>query len=288
LIHTRLPWTLLLICAFTARGLGQTSTADLKRMSLQDLLGIEVTTVSRVPEQTSEVPAAVFVITRDDIRRSGATSIPEVLRLAPGLQVARITGGTWAIGIRGFADRLARSMLVMIDGRAVYSPLFAGTYWESQDTLLSDIDRIEVIRGPGGTLWGANAVNGIINIITKPAKDTQGLLLNAGTGSEERGSGSIRDGETSGSLSYRGYVKGFNRGPEFHADANNYDGWRAGQGGLRLDWGAAATRALTVQGDVYDGRLGERPSVVSYASPFTRGKRERTDFWRKPDDTTDR
>lgn len=131
-------------------------------MSLQDVLNIEVTTVSRVPEQSISVPAAVFVITQEDIHRSGARSLAEVLRLAPGLQVARINGGAWAIGSRGFADRLARSMLVLIDGRSVYSPLFAGTYWENPDTLLADVDRIEVIRGPGGTLWGANAVNGIM------------------------------------------------------------------------------------------------------------------------------
>ena len=230
---------------------------------------IEVTTVSREPEQAALVPAAVFVITQDDIRRSGARSIAEALRLAPGLQVARINGGTWAIGIRGFADRLARSMLVLIDGRAVYSPLFAGTYWEAQDTLLADIDRIEVIRGPGGTLWGANAVNGIINIVTKPAKATQGVFADAGGGSENRGFGGIRYGGASGSLNYRAYFKAFDHGPEFHADGNEFDGWRAGQGGFRADWTLANARSLTLQGDAYDGRLGERPTIALYTSPFT-------------------
>jgi iron complex outermembrane receptor protein len=189
--------------------------------------------------------------------------------LAPGLQVARINGGVWAIGIRGFADRLARSVLVLIDGRAVYSPLFAGTYWENQDTLLADIDRIEIIRGPGGTLWGANAVNGIINIITKSAKDTHGAYVTAGGGSEDRGFASFRYGGSAGSGSLRGYFKALDRGPEFHADGNDYDGWRAGQGGFRGDWNLSGNRALTLQGDAYDGRLGARPTVALYTPPFS-------------------
>src|SRR5689334_8388392 len=156
-------------------------------MSLQELLDVDVTTVSRTAEPAASAPAAVFVITQDDIRRSGATTLPEVLRLAPGVQVARIDASRYAIGIRGFADRLARSILVLIDGRAVYSPLFAGTYWEVQDTMLEDVDRIEVIRGPGGTLWGANAVNGILNIVTRQAAETQGTLLPGAIGSDRIG-----------------------------------------------------------------------------------------------------
>jgi iron complex outermembrane receptor protein len=244
------------------------STQDLKRMSLQELLDINVTTVSRTPEPAIGVPAAVFVLTQEDIRRSGATSIPQLLRLVPGLQVARISGGTWAIGIRGFADRLARSMLVLIDGRAVYSPLFAGTYWESQDTLLADIDRIEIIRGPGGTLWGANAVNGIINIITKPATDTQGVYVRAGGGSEDRGFASLRYGGATGSGAFRAYFKAFDRASEYHADGNDYDGWQAAQGGFRGDWTLSSGRLLTLQGDAYDGRLGERPTVTQYTPPY--------------------
>ena len=269
---------LTMLCASSAGVFGQTSQTtapdhpspqDLKRLSLEELLKMEITTVSRVPEQPANVPAAVFVITREDIRRSGATSIPEALRLAPGVQVARINGGTWAIGIRGFADRLARSILVLIDGRAVYSPLFAGTYWESQDTLLEDVDRIEVIRGPGGTLWGANAVNGIINIITRPAKDTQGTYLSAGGGSEDRAFGSFRFGGKSTSWAYRGYVKALDRGPEFHADGSDYDGWRSAQAGFRGDATLGSGRTLTVQGDAYTGRLGARPTLVQYMPPFS-------------------
>jgi iron complex outermembrane receptor protein len=222
-----------------------------------------------VPEEVGDLPAAVFVITQEDIRRSGATSIPEVLRLAPGVEVARINAGTWSIGIRGFADRLARSMLVLIDGRAVYSPLFAGTYWETQDTLLADIDRIEVIRGPGGTLWGANAVNGIINIITKPASATQGVLLDAGVGSQTRTLLGARYGGTRGRLTYRAYAKGFDRVAEYHPDGSHYDGWKAVQGGFRGDW-ALGNRSATVQGDIYNARLGERPSVALYTPSFAR------------------
>jgi len=267
-----LPFLILASISLTADVWAQTSAAstqELKRMSLAELLDLQVTTVSKVPEQASSVPAAVYVITGDDIRRSGATSIPEALRLAPGVQVARISAGAWAIGIRGFADRLARSVLVLIDGRAVYSPLFAGTYWESQDTVLGDIDRIEIVRGPGGTLWGANAVNGIINIITKASRATQGLLVQAGGGSEDRAFGTVRYGGTHGNASYRLYFKALDRGPEFHADGADYDSWHAGQGGFRADWSLAQSRQLTVQGDVYDARLGGRTVLTSFTPPFS-------------------
>ncbi|RPH60664.1 MAG: TonB-dependent receptor, partial [Acidobacteria bacterium] len=213
--------------------------------------------------------AALHVITQEDIRRSGATSIPEVLRLAPGVQVARINGGVWSIGIRGFADRLARSMLVLIDGRAVYSPLFAGTYWEVQDTLLEDIERIEVIRGPGGTLWGANAVDGIINIITKAAKDTAGVLAQGGVGFSDQGLG-VRYGGTAGaSWNYRVYGKMSDRASQFHPADLDYDGLRMGQGGFRADWTPDA-RTFTIQGDIYKASLGQRPTVTTYVSPFAR------------------
>src|SRR6202044_3130809 len=143
---------------------------------------IEVTTPSKEPVKAFQTPAAIYVITGEDIRRSGATTIPDALRLAPGVEVARIDGSKWSIGIRGFGTRLSRSVLVLIDGRTVYTPLFAGTYWEVQDTLLEDIDRIEVIRGPGGTIWGPNAVDGVINIITKSTKDTKGVFASTGGG----------------------------------------------------------------------------------------------------------
>jgi iron complex outermembrane receptor protein len=232
-----------------------------------------------MPEGMMNVPAAVFVITQDDIRRSGARSIPEALRLAPGLQVARINAGVWSVGVRGFADRLARSMLVLIDGRAVYSSLFAGTYWETQDTLMADIERIEIIRGPGGTLWGANAVNGIINIITKAAADTQGTFVTGTVGSQERGAFGIRYGGEAGRLSYRVYGRGFSRAHEFHEDGNNYDRWRAGQAGFRGDWHLTDSRNLTVQGDVYRGVLGARPVLTLDAPPWTRGVNRNSPLW---------
>jgi iron complex outermembrane recepter protein len=244
---------------------------DLRALSLEDLLKVEVTTVSRVPTTRSMAPAAVHVLTQDDIRRSGAKSIPEVLRLVPGVQVARIDSNKWAIGIRGFTDRLARSMLVMIDGRAVYSSLFAGTYWELQDTLLEDIDRIEVIRGPGGTLWGANAVNGIVNIITRSARNTQGGILKLGGGTEEQGFASFRYGGKVGqNFYYRGYGKVFNRDAAFHRDGNNYDDWRISRSGFRTDWTSPrSNRTVSIEGDIYGGYAGQLATVTTYAAPFT-------------------
>jgi iron complex outermembrane receptor protein len=159
---------------------------DLADASLEDLMNIEVTTVSKKEQKLSQTPAAIFVITQEDIRRSGMTSVPDLLRMVPGLQVAQIQGGAWAITARGFNDQYAQELLVMVDGRSVYSPIDGGVTWEERDTLLEDIQRIEVIRGPGATLWGANAVNGIINIITKAAKDTQGALATAGVGDRAR------------------------------------------------------------------------------------------------------
>jgi iron complex outermembrane recepter protein len=181
----------------------QTGAGALKGLSLEELSQIEVTTPSKEPVSALQTPAAIFVITGDEIRRSGATSIPEALRLAPGVEVARIDASTWSIGIRGFGTDLTRSVLVLIDGRTVYTPLFAGTNWDVQNTNMDDIDRIEVIRGPGGTIWGPNAINGVINIITKSAKDTQGVLASAGGGNEEQGFANFRyGGGNGGSFNY--------------------------------------------------------------------------------------
>src|SRR6266849_5349428 len=157
-----------------------TAAQRLTHVSLEDLGQIEVTTTSKVPVKATRTPAAIYVITQEDIRRSGATSIPEALRLAPGVEVAQVDSNTWSLGVRGFESTLSRSVLVLIDGRSVYTPLFAGVYWQVQDTLLEDIERIEVIRGPGGTIWGANAVNAVINIITKRAQETHGTLVSTG------------------------------------------------------------------------------------------------------------
>jgi iron complex outermembrane receptor protein len=169
------------------------SDEPLKQLSLAQLGDVEVTTASKEPEEVWKTPAAVYVLTNEDIRRSGATSIPEVLRLVPGVQVSRIDNDHWAVGIRGFADQFSKSMLVMVDGRSLYTPLFAGVYWALQDgIILEDVERIEVIRGPGGTIWGANAVTGVINIITKRAKDTHGALASVGGGNIDQGIGEVR------------------------------------------------------------------------------------------------
>jgi iron complex outermembrane receptor protein len=212
---------------------------------------------------------AIYVITGEDIRRSGATTIPEALRLAPGVEVARLDADQWSVGIRGFGTRLSRSVLVLIDGRSVYTPLFAGTYWEVQDTLLQDIDRIEVIRGPGGTIWGPNAVNGVINIITKNSRDTQGTYASAGGGSEEQGFVNFRYGGGNGKgVTYRVYAKGYTRGPEYHFDRDNFDDWRGGQSGFRADWAINARDSFTLQGDIYKQEDGERVVLGTYTPPL--------------------
>jgi outer membrane cobalamin receptor len=184
--RTKEPWTTLslAICLAMVGPLRAASGADqpdqsinaqssLSALSLEQLGEIQVTTASKEPETVWRTPAAIFVLTRDDLRRSGATTIPEVLRLVPGVEVARIDSDHWSVGIRGFGSGFSKSLLVLIDGRSVYTPLFAGVYWDVQDLPMQDIDRIEVVRGPGGTIWGSNAVDGVINIITKSAKDTQ-------------------------------------------------------------------------------------------------------------------
>jgi iron complex outermembrane receptor protein len=240
---------------------------QLKTLTLEQLGNIEVTTATKEPEVVWKTPAAIFVITQENIRRSGANNIPEALRLAPGVEVARISADQWAIGIRGFGSRLSRAVLVLIDGRSVYSTFTAGVYWEVQDTLIEDVDRIEVIRGPGGTIWGPNAVNGVINIITKSSKDTQGALVSAGAGNVDQGFGEARYGGNNGKdFTYRVYGKGFSVTPEFHADGINYDSWQSGQGGFRMDWNKSRD-AFTLQGDLYDQSAGESVQASTYNPP---------------------
>jgi iron complex outermembrane recepter protein len=270
--------------------------SDLTKMSLEDLMSVEVTSVSKKAEKLSDAAAAVFVITQEDIRRCGVTSIPEVLRMVPGLQVARIDANKWAISSRGFNGRYANKLLVLMDGRTVYTPYFSGVYWDVQDTLLEDIERIEVIRGPGATLWGANAVNGVINVITKKAGDTQGGLVYGGSGTEEKVLGGARFGAKLGEdASYRIYAKYFKR-DEFsptsdmippshkaiqgiacrqcHArfidGSSNAPDWEVLRGGVRLDWERSSRDSLTLQGDIYSGTTGESSTVASLEFPFAR------------------
>lgn len=232
-----------------------TASLALKKLSIEELMNVEITSVSKRPEKLTEAASAIQVITHDDIRRSGASSIPEALRLATNLQVAQVNSSQWAISARGFNNVLANKLLVMIDGRTVYTPLYAGVFWDVQNVLLQDIERIEVISGPGGTLWGANAVNGVINIITKNARNSQGLLIEAGSGTELQGYGGIRyGGKISKGLYYRIYGTAFKRGSTLNlegADAN--DEWTMAQGGFQFDW-ENANNQLSFQTNIYDGR----------------------------------
>lgn len=230
---------------------------ELKDIPLEDLVKVEVITGSRKPETLLQTPAAISVITQDDIRRSGVTSIPEALRLVPGVQVARVDSHTWAISARGFNDVFANKLLVLQDGRSLYTPLFSGVFWDIQGTVLEDIERIEVIRGPGATLWGANAVNGVINIITKSAKDTQGWLVTAGGGTEERGFTSIRYGsQLSENLHFRIFGKYLNRDDFAQPNGDTaHDSWQLGRGGFRLDWDPSIQNAYTLMGETYGGLL---------------------------------
>jgi iron complex outermembrane recepter protein len=234
---------------------GAPSIGELKQLNVEDLMNVRVTSVARHSEKLIETASAIQVITQDDIRRSGATSIPEALRLADNLQVAQKNAHDWAISARGFNTALGNKLLVMIDGRTVYTPLYSGVFWDAQDYLLEDIDRIEVISGPGGALWGANAVNGVINIITKNAQDTQGLYAEGGGGSEPHEFGALRYGGTVGTeTQYRAYAKYFDRGDEVLANGNpETDAWRQGRAGFRIDSQATSRDRLTLQGDYYDG-----------------------------------
>jgi len=246
----------------TGEVLDLSSSTDLTELTLEELMSVEVTSVSKKKQKLSESAAAIFVITQEDLRRSGVTSIPEALRMVPGVQVARITNNQWAISARGFNDRFSNKLLVLIDGRAIYNSLFAGVTWETQDTVLEDIQRIEVIRGPGGTLWGANAVNGVINIITKKSQDTQGLLVSGIAGSEE-GIISIRHGGQAGQdLQYRLFTKYFNRDTQF-AQSGAHDDTRMIRGGFRADWTPTSQDQVMVQGEIYDGEGGQQNTVAT-------------------------
>lgn len=247
-------------------GNSQNVPADPTALSLEDLMNISV---AKRPQKVADSAAAVFVITQEDIRRTGATSIPEALRMVPGLEVARIDENKWAIGSRGFNGRFDNKLLVLIDGRSVYTPLFSGVYWNVQDVLLEDVDRIEVIRGPGATLWGANAVDGVINIITKSAKDTQGGLVTAEAGSEERTAESARFGSKIGDKTYyRVYGKYYDWYPSIDTNgATASDGWHALRSGFRVDSNGASANSFTVQGDIYHDNFGETLTVPSLTAP---------------------
>jgi iron complex outermembrane recepter protein len=238
----------------------QSRPIDLATASLEDLMNIEITSAGRKEERAEDVSAAVYVITRDDIRRSGMTSVPEVLRLVPGVQVAQINANKWAVSVRGFNNLSSTKLLVLVDGRSIYNPLFGSVLWDTEDLMLEDIERIEVIRGAGGAVWGANAVNGVINIITLPATQTTGLVARAGVGTFERNNAAVRFGGPAGGGAYRAYAQLTNHGssvlsPQVSAD----DRWRSVTGGFRGDW-ASRVDAFMLQGSADAGRIRAAPA----------------------------
>ncbi len=243
------------IASAEALPLQTAASGDLTQMSLEDLLSIEVTSVSKRAEPLSDAAAAITVLTGEEIRRSGVRSIAEALRMVPGLNVARTNAQGYAVSARGFNSSSADKLEILLDGRSVYTPLFSGVFWDSLDTFMPDIDRIEVIRGPGAALWGANAVNGVINIVTRPADQTQDTRIIASGGMEQRGAVGVRSGTRIGDqawLRLYGIAKEIDRSRR--ADNSEVeDGGRTQQFGFRSDWQASAQDQLTVSGDYFDG-----------------------------------
>ncbi|MCD9018135.1 TonB-dependent receptor plug domain-containing protein [Parachryseolinea silvisoli] len=286
-VRTATPLLMCIFCfnAHTVRS-QDLEVKKLKALSMEELMEIEVISVSKRKEKILEAASAVQVITYEDIRNSGVTSLPEALTLATNLQVAQVNASQWAISARGFNNVLANKLLVLIDGRVVYTPMYAGVFWDVQNLVLEDIERIEVISGPGGTMWGANAVNGVINIITKNTRETQGLYAEAAAGTELRGLGSLRyGGKVSNKLSYRVYGTTFRRDNTIFRDSiEATDDWQIAQTGLRLDWEPTDNDAVTFQSNFYDDRPdpdGDHPVVARGSNALARWNHsvsERSDF----------
>ena len=278
--HACVRFTAFLLCSFTLYSIRlhaqtgeRTSIATLKKLSVEQLSDVEVTSVSGAAERLGGAAAAVTVVTNEDIRRSGATNVPQALRFVPGIHVARQTSNTWAVSSRGFSSIVSEKLLVMSDTRSVYTPLVSGVFWDVQNYLLQDVDRIEVIRGPGATLWGANAVNGVINITTKNARETQGLYFESSAGTEERAATGVRYG---GRLNDRTYYRVFGtftaRDDSFIPAGPTADDWQVGLAGGRADWDSGDGRSFTVRGDVYGGNIGRlSPSVTVIGRPGPSG-----------------
>ena len=255
---------------------------DIKRISIEELMDIDVYSASRRLDPIQGAPSAIFVLTNEDIRRARVTSVPEALRLVPGVQVARVDANKWAVSIRGFNGRSANKLLVLVDGRSIYDPLFSGVLWESRDVVLEDVDRIEVIRGPGGTLWGANAVNGVINIITKHTRDTQNGIITLAAGTEERAAGTVRYGWQPGNgQSMRIYAKAFERDSGFSASGNAFDKTRMERIGFRWDMNLNTRDALRVSGDWFTAVADERLSAVATQEVNHHGGNVLTNWTRK-------
>jgi iron complex outermembrane receptor protein len=272
---------LLLAVSVFATDAGAQAPPDLGRATLEDLMKIQITSASRKEQPIDEVPAAVFVLTQDDIRRSGMRSIPELLRLVPGVQVGRINSSNWAVSIRGFNDVFSNKLLVLVDGRSIYQGVFSGVFWDAEDLVLDDVERIEVIRGPGAAVWGANAVNGVINIVTKSALDTKGTLVRVGAGNFDRAQVTARYGGSFAAGAYRVYSQWTARGDTQLTGVSPDDNWTIFSSGARVDWTRGADE-WTVDGSVRSGRantiwtlpLTAVPDFtprVSAASSFTLG-----------------
>ncbi len=268
----------ILLCS---TGAASASGKEVYELDIEELMAVKVTTVSKKAQSLSDAAAAVFVINNEDIKRSGVTSVPDALRMAPGLDVARIDANKWAVTSRGFNGRFANKLLVLVDGRSAYTQAFSGVYWENQDVMLEDVDRIEVIRGPGAALWGANAVNGVINIITKHSADTQGGLLTAGGGNKELGFGALRYGAKLGNDSTgRVYVKGFKR-DEFTqlSGAAGGDDWDKIQSGFRIDSLWTTHDNLTLQGDIYQSNINQNLQLATLAPPYMESVNDKARTW---------
>lgn len=250
---------------------------DLSRLSIEELMEVEITSASRTGESLRSSATAVSVVTSEDIRRSGASTVPEALRGVPGVFVGQRNSNSWAVSARGFSSVNSEKLLVLSDTRSVYTPLFSGVFWDVQNYLMEDIERIEVIRGPGASLWGSNAMNGVISITTKEAKDTQGLLMHGGGGTEDRAITAVRyGGKVGDDLYYRIYGRYFERDDTYGAlDPNHSDDWRMAHFGFRSDYYATDQDTLTIQGDAYSGEIGQLgPAVQISGRPGPEGDLE--------------
>lgn len=254
------------------------STIDLTSLSVEELMKVDITSANKKVQSSTEVPSAIYVLSSEDIHRSGATSVPEALRMVPGVLAQRLDANKWSVSIRGNTGRFNNKLLVMIDGRTVYNPTFSGVYWDVQDVTLADIQQIEVIRGPGGTIWGANAVNGIINIITKKSTETQGLLASYVTGNYDQSIADLRYGKAvNEQLSYRLYGKYLNRGSfKSTSGENAYDDWNMNRGGMRLDWKNEKNQ-FALSADGYNGKNSQLSPLAIAVPPYNQLFSEKVD-----------
>jgi iron complex outermembrane receptor protein len=272
--------SLVTACSLTAQEQEAKYTAkELSRLSLAELMDIPVSLTSRREERLWDAAAPTTVITGDELRRAGINSLPEALRLAPGFHVGRVDAHTWAISARGFNDTFANKLLVMIDGRTVYTPLFSGVYWDVQDTVLEDIEKIEIVRGPGAALWGANAVNGVVNIVTKKAGETHGGLVSGGGGTEERSFLSARYGfKLSEKTHLRVFGKWFQHDESVLPNGDDaHDAWQMSRGGFRLDSTLNPQNEVTLQAEAFTADLNQTYFAPTAAPPFATAVRDRFD-----------